>query len=179
MQSAGLLERKGLRNHCAARGPQMKFKLNMKLHMKSGRFWKDFAVACFWGALAGCSPYLVFSVPFGILFAITGLIEGEWDRLLGVILMLLPLIVAYPVTFAALLFLGVPLYVLLSRLGPVTPFPFGALGALCGATVFAIFIGEWNWDILGLGAGMGAVSGAITGYLWADAMARQTTDQLS
>lgn len=117
------------------------------------------------------------SMPFGLLFAITGLIEGEWERLAGIILMLLPVIIAYPITFAALLLLGVPLYLLLSRLGPVKPFASGALGAICGASIFVIFIDEWIIDALSLGVAIGALTGAMTSYLWAASMARRIADQ--
>lgn len=141
------------------------------LGVTSARFWKDFAIACFWGALAGCSPYLIISVPIGLFYGVTSLFKGELAGLSGVVLMLLPLLIAYPVSFAALCVFGLPVYALLSRRGAVQPVMFGMIGAVIGIGLFETYIGKWDWD--GLRLAMSAASGGVSGYIWARAMARR------
>lgn len=141
------------------------------MNLKSPKFWIDFSIL---GAVAGASPFLLISVPFGFLAGGAGVIKGQADAALGVLLMLLPLLIAYPVTFAALLVFGLPIYTLMARLGPVRPFEFGAVGALIGVGLFEIFMGRWDWDILRLG--MGSATGGIAGYVWERAMVRRAGD---
>jgi hypothetical protein len=141
------------------------------MDLKSARFWRDFASACFWGALAGCLPYLIITVPVGFFYGVTSLFKGEWVGLSGVVLMLLPLIIAYPLTFAALCVFGLPIYALLSRRGAVQPVMFGMIGAVIGIGLFETYIGKWDWD--GLRLAMSAASGGFSGYIWARAMARR------
>lgn len=140
------------------------------MNLKSGRFWKDFAIACFWGALAGASPFLSLSVLFGFLAGAFGVIQGQAEAAPAALLMLLPLIIAYPLTFAALLLFGLPIYAAMARMGPVRPFLFGAIGGLIGIALFESYMDRWDWEILRLG--MGFATGGVAGYVWARKMAR-------
>lgn len=123
-----------------------------------------FAKAVVFGSLAGAAPYLLFTVPMGLSF----LAEGE--SLNGIMMMILPLLITFPIVLGASVIFGLPLTAFLSgsrRDRQRTYATIGlALGALIPTVLFFSVGGVDGFAASPFFAIPGMIAGTVTGHTW-------------
>lgn len=128
------------------------------------RLIRPLAKSALFGGLAGAAPLLMLTFPLGIYSLVNGSPIAGLLPSLGIAV--LPLVVAVPVIFVAMLVFGIPLTLLLKRCRLERASVYTAFGAVLGLLLFAAFLimfgrpsGYWM-------ALLGAVGGGVTGRTW-------------
>lgn len=125
-----------------------------------------FCKAVLAGSFTAAAMPLFFTILFALLsFADRG-ISGPGSMGASLYLMILPLLVTTPIVLVASILIGLPLTLFLRRNGRESTPAYCAAGGIAG---FLLPIAGLLW----LGApdgfwiaGLGAISGAVTGYVW-------------
>lgn len=122
----------------------------------------SFSKSVIFGSLAGAAPMLILTT----LLAAGMLTEGRDHLLSSLWFAALPLMVSFPVVLTASVVFGIPLTVILRRLGRESIEAYMGAGATIGSTIpFAALLimhapsGYWL-------SFLGAISGAVTGRTW-------------
>lgn len=128
--------------------------------MKSNLYQLTRAVG--WGALVGGGPYMVMTLPIGLI----GLFNSEILR--GLYFAFIPLVIALAVTLSAAVLIGLPLTAILHHLHRESRLVYGSSGVLFGIAIPLIFLllTEDNTTVGIIMALSGGVAGMTTGTLW-------------
>ena len=119
--------------------------------------------AAFFGSLIGTSIPLLFTIYFGLGLISDGIAEG-------LLVMVLPILIAFPATLIALAIFGLPLTLWLQKRRVESRRVYLSAGAIAGGVVPAIIL--WFWMgafglvIMIIGAAVGVVTGSMTGMFW-------------
>jgi hypothetical protein len=121
---------------------------------------RAFAKAVIWGGVGGALPFLLIAVPVG-----TSLL-GQGQIAIAVWTMILPLLVAWPITLAAALIIGPPITWLMDRIVPNRGGFYVLAGLIAGSLPFLVtglFPGAIGWMAFAIPGGM---AGAVAGWHW-------------
>lgn len=127
-----------------------------------------FAKAVGWGTAWAASPVLLMTIPIGLLVLVDA--KNLQDVATALYLTFLPFAVALPIVFIAMLLIGLPVTLLLSRLGKERADTYLTIGLCAGACLIFIplliggdFVGG-GWLVV-----PGALGGAAAGVNWGTA----------
>ena len=119
--------------------------------------------AAFFGSLIGTSIPLLFTMYIGITFI-------SEDAGAGLLVMILPMLIAFPAALIALAIFGLPLSLWLQKRGAESRSVYLSAGAIAGGVMPAIilwfWLGAFGLVVLIVGAAVGVVTGSMTGMFW-------------
>ena len=121
---------------------------------------RAFVRAVIWGGVGGALPFLLIAVPVG-----TSLL-GKGQFAIAVWTMVLPLLIAWPITLAAALVIGPPITWLMDRFAPHRGRFYVLAGLIAGSLPFlatGLFPGAIGWMAFAIPGGM---AGAVAGWHW-------------
>jgi hypothetical protein len=134
--------------------------------MMQGAMLIRFCKAVLAGSFTAAAMPLVFTILFVLLSLPDGGINGSGSMGASLYLAILPLILTTPIVLLASILIGLPLTLFLRRRSRESIFAYCTAGGIAG---FLISIAGLLWLDAPTGywiAGLGMVSGAMTGYVW-------------